>query len=696
MSVSKENDVNLVDTDRARYAEQILANATLGKALESHAPQIITYEELSCIGYNPSHSLLEATVLIKRSGGYKGNLCKRGSHEYVRFYVNYGSGWEDVGLSAFNVHDIPTQRDKCTKKATKPLCYTLNVRLKPKRRYCKVAVLPAVRAILSWEVMPPAGQPNWKPYYGNVLNTHIQIKPRKWFVGDLVGKITQVDPDLLKLFAEVADKPIPQPDPGPLALAELADLYQGVSLEAVKGGGGGQTVAVEAHRFGFAQLMSTKAAAANPETVQMQVAEWAQLDFNYADVLAGLEKTKGNVSYEELECLGLDYNRNWLGATFRVKKSSGFSGGLCTKGSKEYVAFWVQRGKCKWEYMGSAETITHDISPLPKGGLHYSAILPVNLRKRLSCKRPQVVRLRAVLSWNTPASTTDPDAIPHWGNRLDTYIQIKPRVKKKHARISILGGIGIADIDTAGDGRTKTQAKFALQGTFADPHSPSRACPFGGRVVVQGSRPAGATQYRLLVRQGAAAPSRLTSKIWVTNQGGVGSWHYPDVNGFFDYLSDNLNVNNVLGYWNTGLENGVWQIKLEAANNANVIITTTPWYRLRLDNTKPTAKISIDGGACHQYKPGAVLTGKFTAYDPHFGRYSIAVLPSSMSPNATTPNAGITQTPISGSVWSLDTGSPKMKPCGYVIKLYVHDRTIRNSGPSGHNYKSDDVGFCLV
>src|SRR6185369_17113895 len=50
------------------------------------------YEELTCIGFNPARNQLDATVEIKRSSGYGGDLCQPGSREYVRFFVDSGSG----------------------------------------------------------------------------------------------------------------------------------------------------------------------------------------------------------------------------------------------------------------------------------------------------------------------------------------------------------------------------------------------------------------------------------------------------------------------------------------------------------------------------------------------------------------------------------------------------------------------------
>jgi hypothetical protein len=44
----------------------------------------------------------------------------------------------------------------------------------------------------------------------------------------------------------------------------------------------------------------------------------------------------------------------------------------------------------------------------------------------------------------------------------------------------------------------------------------------------------------------------------------------------------------------------------------------------------------------------------------------------------------------------LDTAKPvAMKPCGYVVRLDVWDRTIVNSLPGEHNANNIEVGFCL-
>jgi hypothetical protein len=36
-----------------------------------------------------------------------------------------------------------------------------------------------------------------------------------------------------------------------------------------------------------------------------------------------------------------------------------------------------------------------------------------------------------------------------------------------------------------------------------------------------------------------------------------------------------------------------------------------------------------------------------------------------------------------------------MKPCGYVVRIDVDDRSIRDSHPSLHNHANTAVGLCL-
>ena len=97
--------------------------------------------------------------------------------------------------------------------------------LTPLRKFCASPVLPRVRAILSWEHEPTAGDPGYVPVWGEVQEDHIQIRPRRRFfpvdILDVIGPLVQLDPatigDLIDI--DLLPTPIPEPDPiGPVAL----------------------------------------------------------------------------------------------------------------------------------------------------------------------------------------------------------------------------------------------------------------------------------------------------------------------------------------------------------------------------------------------------------------------------------------------------------------------------------------------
>jgi hypothetical protein len=670
-----------------------------------------TYEQVSCLGFNPQLNLLEATIQIKLAGGYSGFLCSPGSTEYVRFYIDYGSGWQDAGLAAFNTHDIPNSLD-CADKKDKPLNYVVTAQLDPKQDVCTRPVLPMVRAILSWQVIPPAGQPNWPPVWGNVIDQHIQIKPRSLFVGDLVDLMPEVAIKKLPPYlVEIKPFPIPIPDPEPIEFAQLAQLYSGKSNLKSAATVSAKSLAVEPHRFGFAHIQSVMAQG-NQEVLMSAISEWKALNLDWVQAVVALDKTKADVSYEELECLGLEYNLDRLVATFRVKKPSGFSGGLCTKGSLEYVAFWADwDDTCDWTYLGTVTVNTHDI-PIPADGLAYSAILPVDLTKiRRPCGGkgggPKIGRVRAVLSWNSPPSTVDPDALNHWGNRLDEHVQIRPGsiVTGDSPIISIIGGIGVAGIDVFGNGMTTSTAVFAFGGSAAD--ALGRFCPFGGLIIVQGP-PLLGHKYRLWARKFGDSSSEqiVKDKFLVTNSGGTSTWITPDpLTGYVSYMDTMSNMNQVLAHWTPSGDN-LMEIRLELDT-----LATTLWHSIQLDNTRPqrpaglpaseppeiSCEIHIDsGGDCKDFTKGTLITGHFTARDLHFGSYSLTTLPSSLSPNSPSPASGTSQTATfaaGGTYWELNTTG--MTPCGYVILMQVWDRSIVGSQPGSHNYNYYDVGFCL-
>ncbi|UGQ48629.1 hypothetical protein [Massilia endophytica] len=736
MAVQK-NSENVQDKDhhrkeRAQFKTLLAGNlnyfGNLPQSTETPVTKIVSntvFEQLTCVAYNPATSFLEATIAIKQASGYGGDLCSKGSTEFVRFFVDYGSGWEDAGLAAVNVHDIPTNRD-CAQDLDKPLVYAVNLRLDPKTRCCDKPVLPKVHAILSWQWEPPAGAANvgWTPVWGNTLDCNIQIKPHPWNLFCLFESINESLNQKIKipqLFEQVQHLPIPQPDPPPFSIGQLAQIYgkgaKGAAPQA-------STLSVPGHRFGFQALQSIVANGIfSSDVLNEAKTEWKAAGLDLSASIAALAQTNANVDYEQLECLGLDEGiPERLVATFRIKRPSGYSGDLCHPGSQEYVAFWADwDNTCQWTYVGTAQVNVHDIASIPQHGLCYAAILPVDISKfKRGCKTPRVARLRAVLSWNTPPSVTDPDALPTWGNRLDTHVQLNPAEHgtPQAPEIRNIGGIPVEMIDTAGSGLTTSTAVFAhYPGSAAD--ALGRACPFGGALYMDAQFYPG-MYYRVSVRKSSdhSVVNVLSDSFLVER------WVHPPTfdtqvatNGFFAYLNPADYVTRTVAIWSSASLTGadrdaLWEMQLEVSTTQDEtgIIGSTPWYRVQLDNTgpaeppasPPTIDLHISaGGDCKTFPQNSTITGNFIAEDTYFGSWGLSTLPNSAMTPSNQPEAvpflaHTTPTGPGGHGWSLNTLSPiEMHTCGYVVRLVVHDRSIVNSLPGHHNSNHIEVGLCL-
>ena len=90
---------------RAAVRQTLLVNIAFKGAFDFSGDT--AWEEVTCVGYNPTQRQLTAVVSIKQTTGYSGGLCDAGSSEFVRFFVDWGAGLVDVGVTSFGVHDIP-------------------------------------------------------------------------------------------------------------------------------------------------------------------------------------------------------------------------------------------------------------------------------------------------------------------------------------------------------------------------------------------------------------------------------------------------------------------------------------------------------------------------------------------------------------------------------------------------------------
>jgi hypothetical protein len=706
-----------VPSHRAQLSELLAGNPNyFGNLPESGLSPVTelladtSWEELTGVGYNADREELEATIDIKLDSGYGGGLCTAGSWEYVRFWVNTGSGWEDAGLAGVNVHDLPEGTD-CTGAAQLPVSYIARMSYQPARDFCGEPLLPQVRAILSWSVPPPptGGAPqDWTPIFGNVVNDYIQIPPRLLILADALAAVNVSADQLPPNMTASLDVPIPAPAPDPLSLATLAASY-GSSSAGEAGPPAGLTV--PAHRFAAATLASAAAAPVpDQDAILATIGTWNELGLDWPSAVTSLLATGGNTEYEQIDCVGLDLALPRLVATITIKQPVGYNGGLCTAGSTEYVAFWADLGPdCVLTYLGTQQISVHDIASIPPEGLNYAAVLPVDLSAiQRPCSEPLIIRVRAVLSWAVPPSTTDPYAIPYWGNALDAHVQVPVLAQGAGTgpNIFAIGGIGVASIDssynpvtmaTSGSGLTLPGANFAFTGLLTSP----LACPFGGEVTINGVGVPGGS-YRVQVRDLSAGPGpwiTVTNPVAVVSFLGVTSTNVA-VGEYFPYLPNADNELQALADWYPPAQNNdLWEIKLDALDS-----TASPLgevrYRIQLDNTPPVCDIHIDsGGDCKTFADGSTITGHVYAVDPqgYPGSYSIWIEPQNLPGGigVLTPASPVTgQTgPEPGNPWQLITTG--MSACAYTVQVQAVNRVIVDSSTVGLYSGVVAVGFSL-
>jgi hypothetical protein len=647
----------------------------------------ITYEQLTCVGYNPDTADMEATFAIKRSTGYGGNLCTQGTKEFIRFYMDFhdGAGFIDQGAIAINVHDIPGDKD-CKGNPIFPIIYTATLKKKTRRfSFCGSPSLPTLRAILSWNTEPPPNSPNWPPVWGNVMDCEIQLKA----FPKLVIKDEFYLSEYFELAANLPNLPAKElmaktgfdiamlnPQPLPPGLPEIAKRYEKLKIPA--------------SRFAYKTVLGM-VKYPESEITGLNKSVFTDLKLNLDSLIDELfiplpiDTSKANVDYEELECLGLDYNTESLVATIKIKKKGGYSGDLCDRGSLEYISFWIDwDDKCHWQYLNTMQLRVHDITEMKTDHLCYSISLPLNAAQyRKLCSNPNVIRARAVLSWNTAPSTIDPDKLEYYGNRIDAHVEIKPGfvITGVKPLFNIIGGIDVDHVDDI-SGLTKSGSHFAFNG-YAVPTS----APFGGEIVINGPSFPGFKYRFKITNLNTSAWYYLGNSFTVVGFSPVFPYspetlQVPDlITHFYDFLTFNQNTLNVLARFVPGTEDKLL-VEMEIFSVAGVFVK-----RIQMDNTWPVVQLNVnDGGDCTHYKKGQTITGHFYVNDVNINSWSFAsTWGGAQAGNANTPA-------LPGTAFSIPTAADAY-PCGN-ISLSAVDKTIIDSqGVGHHSYASYNI--CL-
>ena len=138
-----------------------------GNAVGSHLPARCSttcnayYEYLSCIGYDPLERCLAAIIGLRRANGYGAGTHVSSAPEHVRFYLSFDEGcsWIDQGCASVNVRDADTVAERHAAVSL----------VLPAEKADFSAACVRLRAILSWNQMPPPEAPDWSPVFGDVL-----------------------------------------------------------------------------------------------------------------------------------------------------------------------------------------------------------------------------------------------------------------------------------------------------------------------------------------------------------------------------------------------------------------------------------------------------------------------------------------------------------------------------------------------
>lgn len=675
-----------------------------------------TYEQVTCVGYNPQMKTLTAIVKIKLDGGYSGGPCTPGSKEYVRFYIDYqrNGTWKDLGMVSFDSHDF-------NHAGKNPLCYAVNLAFEPEVTHCcdDKPVLPIVKAILSWSAPPTPNTPGYTPVWGNVLDVNIQLAPKTGWICWLNHKLKDINlvlkPEQIKLLAEKmpAISGVLDLDAEELSLGTLTNIYK---------------KDVEEERTGFTAV--AKALSAGIPSFELTSSIKAA-GLNLSKVIDFVLKPKFNTSYEEVKCVGLNRDTNRLYATVLVKKPFGYAGSLCDKGSREYVGFYMDFGS-GWEFMGTSSVEVHDVTPVPGGGLSYHVELPVNLApyQKLKCSETYFAKVKAILSWNMYPPDNQPNWIAPWGDWEEAWVEIRHRQ----------GGDGPTGkkpiITTIGSIPTKKISKISgmIDKTLDVPDASVDGYDgfsFNGLIPITGLVPehpdsndiSGAQlKYKIMLKRAgdpdsSFAPVMNSFKVLknvisggILNQTIV--TQSPDVSGYYQYLVD-YNAPTIVTVH--GDLFGV--LSLADSDVYEFYLETSAGYlsercRVKVDKNAPKdVHIKVNGSEdCGTLKKGTDITGTYSLADDENNCHSVSFefitlrsgdsttfkvdgVVKSFNSQIPVPAVGKTGT------WSMTTNN--VRKCGYNIRLYAYDKTLYSYPFIAYaysfyqQYNVDTIGFCL-
>jgi hypothetical protein len=673
-----------------------------------------TFEQVTCVGYNPQMKSVSAIVRLNKSNGYSGGPCADGSREYVRFYIDYerNGNWKDLGLAGFTAHDF-------SETGKHPVCYAVNLAFTPDVTHCcdDKPVLPLIRAILSWNAAPTPDDPDYIPVWGNVLNVNAQLAPRTgwicWLKHNLHDIGLVLKPEQLKLFEEK----MPQ-------LPEAFDLQtEEVSLSALTKI---YKKEVQEERIGFTTIAKAMKAGVPKYELTTQL---KNAGLNISKIIDFALSPKFNTTYEEVKCVGLDRDSCRLYATIVVKKQNGYAGSLCARGSREYIGFYMDFG-AGWEFMGTSSVAVHDVTPMPGGGLSYHVELPVNLipHQKRRCSETYFAKVRAILSWNLYPPDNQPDWVAPWGDREDAWVEIRHRIQGDNDKRPVITTIGSIPTKKISSISGMIEASLDAPNAAVDGYD---QFSFNGIIPITGQIPnapdsndvsSQQVSYRIMLKKAGTPDSNFAPvmnhfdvlKNVIT--GGVLTQSVvtqtPDGDGYYNYLQDYTSPKLVTVHGDlfgviSVADSDVYEFYLETSEGF-----LSERRRVKVDKHPPkNITIKVNGSEdCGSLIKGTDITGTYSLADEENNCDSVSFEFITLKPGDSTTLKvdGIVRSfgsqvsvPVSGKTgtWSISTNN--IRKCGYNIRLRAYDKTlvcrafVSYAYYAYQQYDSETIGFCL-
>jgi hypothetical protein len=719
-----------------------------------------TFEQVTCVGLNPGTAFgegtLEAVIQIKQPTGYISGPCDSGSTEWVRFFVQDGSTWTDVGLTGVTVYNL--------QGSALPVSYSVAIPLSHVRKFCTVENVLNVRAILSWDFQPPPDH-NFIPVFGNVLDARVQIAPAAIkltpIASLLESGLLKVDPSVsaaIDVSKTLPDKPL-----SPLPFSELKKLYADSK--------------VPSHRFGFTEavnsqvkpiekVVSVAAAFKGLAVSPVDIATTAEL----AGILGIIGKPATDTTFEQMTCAGYNPETRTLEAVIEIKSNTGYNGNLCTAGSLEYVRFFAFVNGA-WQDLGTAQVNVHDLKAVAPGKPVSYAVSKVSDVVAELCAKLVSVPLRAILAWQT--IPTGPDFVPFWGNIIDTHIQPQIASEFQGARLLRIGDVGVIGIQPSANPSLSGDALANPTGVAEDCNNADDS-PFAGNIGIEGDfspKVTGAFDpvtgavlagaHPVMYRAFITPP--IGPRFQLQNQFGIGVFPinapignpevgitqktvsaYGPVNGgvatdvYYTYYESAegqlVNPRVVALFLAGGLPEGNYTVEIDGYEwdgaiyqpMATVSKTFFVYNGFVPGNGAPLDTLTLTSAAdCGNITVGDTITGKYSVTDEFFGVVTVAMtqvfinnnpvaMPTVYLSNANSgPNSVVydgTNTGGTNGTFTIFTGNydpnkdPQnnkqpnqvpLPPCGYTIQLIADDRALVST-TCNHHRSEEAVGFCLV